>query len=95
MAFIRVGNRLSHTTLGVALVVAAGCSDSEGTSSDTFTTATTATTTATSAGVHYMWARGLMDGCTDTTFCPTDPAPRDVAAGVIARSFELSVNGPQ
>jgi len=44
--------------------------------------------------IHYLWARGIVDGCTPTTYCPTAPVARDAMAKFIANGFGLQLYGP-
>ncbi len=44
--------------------------------------------------IHYLWAKGIVDGCTATTYCPTAPVARDAMAKFIANGFGLQLYGP-
>ena len=44
--------------------------------------------------VHYLWARGIVDGCTATKYCPTAAVARDAMAKFIANGFGLQLYGP-
>jgi S-layer homology domain len=44
--------------------------------------------------IHYLWARGIVSGCTPTTYCPTAPVARDAMAKFIANAFGLQLYGP-
>ena len=44
--------------------------------------------------IHYLWARGIVDGCTATTYCPNAPVARDAMAKFIANGFGLALYGP-
>jgi hypothetical protein len=44
--------------------------------------------------IHYLWAKGIVDGCTPTKYCPGSQVPRDVMAKFIANGFGLQLYGP-
>jgi len=44
--------------------------------------------------IHYLWARGIVDGCTATKYCPTASVARDAMAKFIANGFGLQLYGP-
>jgi hypothetical protein len=44
--------------------------------------------------IHYLWAKGIVDGCTPTTYCPSQPVNRDAMAKFIANAFNLHLYGP-
>jgi hypothetical protein len=44
--------------------------------------------------IHYLWARGIVDGCTATTYCPGAPVARDAMAKFLANGFGLQLYGP-
>ena len=44
--------------------------------------------------IHYLWAKGIVDGCTATTYCPSAPVARDAMAKFIANGFGLQLYGP-
>ena len=44
--------------------------------------------------IHYLWAKGIVDGCTATKYCPGSPVPRDAMAKFIANGFGLQLYGP-
>ncbi|HEY7112334.1 MAG TPA: hypothetical protein VIA45_05325, partial [Thermoanaerobaculia bacterium] len=44
--------------------------------------------------IHYLWAKGIVDGCTPTTYCPSSPVARDAMAKFIANGFGLTLYGP-
>ena len=44
--------------------------------------------------IHYLWAKGIVDGCTATTYCPSSPVARDAMAKFIANGFGLQLYGP-
>jgi hypothetical protein len=44
--------------------------------------------------VHYLWARGMVSGCTATTFCPTPDVTRDVMAKFLVNAFSLQLYAP-
>ena len=44
--------------------------------------------------IHYLWAKGIVDGCTATTYCPSAPVARDAMAKFIGNGFGLQLYGP-
>ena len=44
--------------------------------------------------IHYLWAKGIVDGCTATTYCPAAPVARDAMAKFLANGFRLQLYGP-
>ncbi len=44
--------------------------------------------------IHYLWAKGIVDGCTATKYCPSSPVARDAMAKFIANGFGLQLYGP-
>jgi hypothetical protein len=44
--------------------------------------------------IHYLWAKGIVDGCSATTYCPGQPVARDAMAKFIANGFGLQLYGP-
>jgi hypothetical protein len=44
--------------------------------------------------IHYLWAKGIVDGCTPTTYCPSQPVNRDAMAKFIANAFGLQLYRP-
>ncbi len=44
--------------------------------------------------IHYLWAKGIVDGCTATAYCPGSPVARDTMAKFIANGFGLKLYGP-
>ncbi len=42
--------------------------------------------------VHYLWARGYIEGCQAHMYCPTSDVTRGQMAVYLSRSFELSLN---
>ena len=44
--------------------------------------------------VHFLWARGIIAGCTSTTYCPTGTVSRDQMAKFLVNAFALSLYGP-
>jgi S-layer family protein len=44
--------------------------------------------------IHYLWARGIVTGCTPTTYCPTQTVARDAMAKFIANGFGLQLYRP-
>jgi hypothetical protein len=44
--------------------------------------------------IHYLWAKGVVNGCTTTQYCPSGPVARDAMAKFIANGFGLQLYGP-
>jgi len=44
--------------------------------------------------IHYLWARGIVDGCSATKYCPGSPVARDAMAKFIANGFGLKLYEP-
>ena len=44
--------------------------------------------------IHFLWAKGIVDGCTATTYCPGSAVARDAMAKFIANWFGLQLYGP-
>jgi hypothetical protein len=44
--------------------------------------------------VHYLWARGMVTGCTATTYCPTLDVTRDVMSKFLVNAFRLVLYRP-
>jgi hypothetical protein len=44
--------------------------------------------------IHYLWATGVLTGCTATEYCPTASVTRDAMAKFIANGFGLQLYGP-
>jgi hypothetical protein len=44
--------------------------------------------------IHFLWARGIVDGCTATTYCPGKPVTRDAMAKFLVNAFGLELYGP-
>jgi hypothetical protein len=44
--------------------------------------------------IHYLWAKGVVSGCTATTYCPGGSVNRDAMAKFIANGFGLQLYGP-
>jgi hypothetical protein len=44
--------------------------------------------------IHYLWAKGIVDGCTAAAYCPGSPVARDAMAKFIANGFNLQLYGP-
>ncbi|HEY7113741.1 MAG TPA: S-layer homology domain-containing protein, partial [Thermoanaerobaculia bacterium] len=44
--------------------------------------------------IHYLWAKGVVDGCTATTYCPNDNVTRDAMAKFLVNGFRLQLYGP-
>jgi len=44
--------------------------------------------------VHYLWARGVISGCSGTEYCPGDPVTRAAMAKFLANAFNLQLYGP-
>ena len=44
--------------------------------------------------IHFLWAKGVVDGCSDTQYCPGSNVNRDAMAKFIANGFNLQLYGP-
>ncbi|HTO76901.1 MAG TPA: hypothetical protein VMQ61_12570 [Thermoanaerobaculia bacterium] len=44
--------------------------------------------------IHFLWAKGIVDGCTATTYCPGQPVARDAMAKFLVNAFGLELYGP-
>ena len=44
--------------------------------------------------IHYLWARGIVAGCSATLYCPTQSVNRDAMAKFIANGFNLQLYKP-
>ena len=44
--------------------------------------------------IHYLWAKGIVDGCSATTVLSGQPVNRDAMAKFIANGFGLQLYGP-
>jgi hypothetical protein len=44
--------------------------------------------------VHYLWAKGIVGGCSPNQYCPTQTVARDAMAKFIANGFGLKLYGP-
>jgi hypothetical protein len=44
--------------------------------------------------VHFLWAKGIIAGCTSTTYCPTGTVSRDQMAKFLVNAFALQLYGP-
>jgi hypothetical protein len=44
--------------------------------------------------VHYLWAKGIITGCSATLYCPTDPVTRDAMSKFLGAAFDLQLYGP-
>jgi CSLREA domain-containing protein len=44
--------------------------------------------------VHFLWAKGIIAGCSSTTYCPTGTVSRDQMAKFLVNAFHLSLYGP-
>jgi hypothetical protein len=44
--------------------------------------------------IHYLWAKGIVSGCSATLYCPTAPVARDATAKFLANAFNLQLSGP-
>jgi hypothetical protein len=44
--------------------------------------------------IHYLWAKGIVTGCSATQYCPNAPVTRDAMAKFIANGFGLQLYGP-
>ena len=44
--------------------------------------------------VHFLWAKGIIAGCTGTQYCPTQNVTRDAMAKFLSNAFNLLLYGP-
>jgi hypothetical protein len=44
--------------------------------------------------VHYLWARGMVAGCTATTYCPSLDVTRDAMSKFLVNAFQLVLYRP-
>jgi hypothetical protein len=44
--------------------------------------------------VHFLWARGIISGCSSTQYCPGASVTRDAMAKFLSNAFELQLYGP-
>ncbi|HEY7114482.1 MAG TPA: choice-of-anchor Q domain-containing protein [Thermoanaerobaculia bacterium] len=44
--------------------------------------------------VHYLWAKGIIAGCSGTTYCPAGTVSRDQMAKFLVNAFRLGLYGP-
>jgi hypothetical protein len=44
--------------------------------------------------VNYLWARGIISGCSPTEYCPTGEVTRDQMAKFLVNAFKLTLYGP-
>ena len=44
--------------------------------------------------VHFLWARGVISGCSGSLYCPPDSVTRDAMAKFLANAFSLELYGP-
>jgi hypothetical protein len=44
--------------------------------------------------IHYLWARGVIEGCGGNSYCPTGEVARDEMAKFLANAFGLLLYGP-
>jgi len=44
--------------------------------------------------IHYLWARGIVDGCSATKYCPGEAVKRDAMAKFISNAFGLQLYAP-
>jgi hypothetical protein len=44
--------------------------------------------------VHFLWAKGVIDGCSATLYCPNLPVTRDQMAKFLSNAFGLVLYGP-
>jgi hypothetical protein len=44
--------------------------------------------------IHFLWAKGIVDGCTAMTYCPGLPVTRDAMAKFLVNAFGLELYGP-
>jgi hypothetical protein len=44
--------------------------------------------------IHYLWANGIVAGCSATQYCPSQPVTRDAIAKFLVNGFGLELYGP-
>ena len=44
--------------------------------------------------IHFLWAKGIVSGCSATQYCPAAPVARDAMAKFLANGFGLKLYGP-
>jgi hypothetical protein len=44
--------------------------------------------------VHFLWAKGIVSGCSATHYCPTQAVTRDAMAKFLANGFGLDLYAP-
>ena len=44
--------------------------------------------------VHFLWAKGIIAGCSSTTYCPSGTVSRDQMAKFLVNAFRLELYGP-
>jgi hypothetical protein len=44
--------------------------------------------------VHYLWARGVVTGCSATEFCPAPLVGRDAMSKFMTNAFQVKLYGP-
>lgn len=44
--------------------------------------------------IHFLWAKGVIAGCSASQYCPTQPVQRDAMAKFLANGFGLELYGP-
>jgi len=44
--------------------------------------------------VHFLWAKGIVSGCTANTYCPTQGVTRDQMARFLGNAFNLVLYAP-
>ena len=44
--------------------------------------------------IHYLWAKGIVSGCSATQYCPTQSVNRDAMAKFLSNGFDLQLYGP-
>ena len=44
--------------------------------------------------IHFLWAKGIISGCSATEYCPSDVVNRDAMAKFLANTFRLELYGP-
>jgi hypothetical protein len=44
--------------------------------------------------IHFLWAKGIVDGCSATQYCPSQSVNRDAMAKFIGNGFGLQLYGP-
>ena len=44
--------------------------------------------------VHFLWAKGIIDGCGADQYCPTEGVTRETMAKFLVNAFQIKLYGP-